>query len=684
MAPASMSTYLVASPITAALTIEVPTWLEFGPIRALTWVGTALVIGVLGSQVLRRAEGGSVGGMIAAILANVVRVLGFVVGMGVLVTALVLAGRQPGPIGTAASWTTVVLSFAASWVALMFFVRQLLAPPWWRLNAWEPSLASSTFGVRDAVRWILTDVRDLLGSLRPIDRIVAMFGVPLLQLNMMVLFGPAPALMISFIGLGICYIALVVAMFSANRIPRVLLTRLQDLRQVARRIASGDLSARVGYALDNEYEELGQLVADINSMARSLESREQENRNLNHELQRTVQFEQERASRDQLTQLRNHRYFQEALAAELYRCSRTGEVTTIAIIDLDDFKAVNDTYGHQEGDAVLQRAARAFEDTLRPYDLPARLGGEEFGVIFPSTSPEEAKMVMDRIMEVLANAGPGGAPQTFSGGIATFPTHATDQSTLYQLADSSAYAAKLNGKKHTVVFDPGKVRSVAEDDRVNTRERDAQLRAAKTLVQTVDAVEGFGNEHSENVGLISAKLADALGYDDTFAQQMYLTGLLHDVGKLGLDESIVQKAGRLTLDEFEQIKRHPDLSAQIVRNAGLVEIATWVRHHHEHFDGTGYPMGLSGQDIPFGSRIILVAEAWDVMTSDRSYRQAMSASDAMGELLRGAGSRFDPDVVTAMHALVQSGDIVASAYSAKVATYDATPLSLPNFEEPAA
>jgi diguanylate cyclase (GGDEF)-like protein len=448
-----------------------------------------------------------------------------------------------------------------------------------------------------------------------------------------------------------------VALFSANRIPRVLLMRLQDLRQVARRIAGGDLSARVGYLDTAEYEELGELVADFNSMARALQSREQENAALTQQLNQALQFEQERASRDPLTQLRNHRYFQEALAAELYRCSRTGELTTIAIIDLDDFKAVNDTYGHQEGDAVLIRTAQAFAQTLRPYDLPARLGGEEFGVIFPSTSPEEAKVVMDRIMEVLATAGPNKSVQTFSGGIATFPIHAKEQSMLYQLADSSAYAAKMNGKKHTVVFDPGKVSNVAEDDRVNTRERDAQLKAAKTLVATVDMIEGMGSQHSETVGRISAKIASAMGYDDAYARQMYLCGLLHDVGKLGLEQSLVQKAGQLTPDEFEQVKRHPDLSAQIVLNAGLGDIASWVRHHHEHWDGSGYPLGLAGHDIPLGSRIVLVAEAFDVMTTDRPYRQAMSLYDAMQELTRGAGSRFDPDVVGALVHLIRTGEV---------------------------
>jgi diguanylate cyclase (GGDEF)-like protein len=647
----------------------------------MLWIGTTIVFAVLGGRVLRRRDDSSFGEVLSTFITNSTRVLVFALAVFAGSGVFVMAAKQDTALGHASAWCIVLVASAAAWVIGMFLVRQLLAPPWWRLNAWD-ARRTSDFGVLPAVRWIFSDIRDLIGSLRPIDRFVALIGVPLAAGNAMLLLGPATALILIYVALFTSYLALVFALFSANRIPRALITRLQDLRHVAHRIAGGDLSARVGYTIDHEYEELGQLVADINSMARSLESREHENRALNLELQKTLKVEQERASTDQLTGLRNHRYFQEALAAELYRCTRTGETTTIAIIDLDDFKAVNDAFGHQEGDAVLKRAARAFEDTLRPYDLPARLGGEEFGVIFPSTSPEEAKMVMDRIMDALVTSGPNKTSLTFSGGIASFPLHAKDQSTLYQLADSSSYAAKLNGKKHTVVFEPGRVQALDESSRVNTRERDAQIRAAKTLVATVDAVEGFGNEHSENVGVISQKIAGAMGYDDSFAQQMYLTGLLHDVGKLGLDQAIVQKSGQLTAAEFEQVKRHPELSAQIVKNAGLIEIATWVRHHHEHFDGSGYPMRLAGQDIPIGSRIILVAEAFDVMTSTRSYRQAMSLADAVAELVREAGTRFDPSVVQALYALVQAGEVVASDYHATLpaSNENAAPLSLPKFD----
>ena len=644
---------------TFAAQAQLPDLLMSSPVRMVAGLAAGVVLAFVLARLLRPRGGASASVVAVALAANLLRIGLFSVATVLVVHGLWLLQNRIDLIGTLASSLLTILFFSSAYVAGLFIARQFLAPPWWRLNAWDPTIefGRDSFGITDAVKWIMEDVRELVLGLRLVDRIVVLGAIPLAGLAAMQVFGVTQMLIVAHATLLVLYIALVVALFSANRIPRVLLTRLQDLRQVARRISSGDLSGRVGYLDTAEYEELGELVADFNSMARSLQSREQENAALTQQLNQALQFEQERASRDPLTQLRNHRYFQEALAAELYRCSRTGEMTTIAIIDLDDFKAVNDTYGHQEGDAVLIRTAQAFAQTLRPYDLPARLGGEEFGVIFPSTSPEEAKVVMDRIMDVLATAGPESTVQTFSGGIATFPIHAREQSMLYQLADSSAYAAKMNGKKHTVVFDPGKVSNIAEDDRVNTRERDSQLKAAKMLVQTVDTIEGMGSEHSENVGRISARIASELGYDDTYARQMYLCGLLHDVGKLGLEQSLMQKAGRLTPEEFEQVKRHPDLSAQIVMNAGLGDIASWVRHHHEHYDGSGYPHGLAGEDIPLGSRIVLAAEAFDVMTSDRPYRQAMSLYDAMQELTRGAGSRFDPDVVAALVNLVRLGEV---------------------------
>lgn len=636
-----------------------PVGMPASPLDVLLAACTITMLGAIAAHMRQTTE-------LTDGIRTVLRGTGHVIIVGLLVTGLVLGLGEVAERFTAfaaiAGLLRTLLLVATAGIALLFVCRQFQAPPWWRLQAWTAT--GPTYGrshsVRSTFAWIISDSGRFLLELRVPVRLAVIVGVPATLALSSRIIGFDLAITSAFLMLGVLYVALGVAWLTASRIPRVLLTRLEELRIVAHQIAAGQLAARVGTSELGDYEELGDLVREFNRMATLLQQRDSEVRVAQQRLEHEVKLEAERSTRDPLTQLRNHRYFQEALAAELYRCARTGETVTIAIIDLDDFKAVNDTYGHQEGDAVLVRTAHAFTEMLRPYDLPARLGGEEFGVIFPSTSADEAKIVMDRIMAALQTAGPQETAQTFSGGIASFPQHAQDQATLFQLADSSAYAAKLGGKAHSVVYDPANVENVDEDNRVNTRERDAQLKAAKTLVRTVDSMDQFGSDHSENVGRMSAQIAVELGYDDTFAQQIYLCGLLHDVGKLGVDQDVIQKRGELTAEEFAHIRRYSELSAQIVMNAGLGEIANWVRHHHEHFDGSGYPDGLRGHDIPLASRIVLVAEAFDSMTSDRAYRRAMSVVEALSELRESAGHRYDPDVVAAFVALLQRGEIDAA------------------------
>ncbi|MBC7645300.1 MAG: diguanylate cyclase, partial [Thermoleophilia bacterium] len=441
-------------------------------------------------------------------------------------------------------------------IATFFIIRQFAAPPWWRLNAWNP--ATDTLGergsLREAAMWILGDARLGLLSMRLRDRIIVCVGMPAIATNLAWMLGFERMLQLAFGLLLVLYVALAVALMTANRIPRVLMSRLVDLRHVARRIASGDLGARASTHELGDYEELGDLVSDLNTMARALQLRDSENRTLHERLTYMLHTEQELATRDALTGLRNRRYFVDSLRAELDRSGRTGATCAVAIIDLDNFKQVNDRFGHQEGDAVLQRTAHALVAALRPYDLACRLGGEEFGVIFPQTRPEEAQVVLDRIMHSLGNAGPQQMAQTFSGGIASFPEHARDDETLYRLADEAAYDAKLKGKARNVLYDPVQTKQMDSPERQADKRRADMVATAKALVATVDAKESMSRNHSETVGRYAKQLALALGNDGEFAEQMYLCGILHDVGKIGLSETIMNKPGRLTAAEFEQVK----------------------------------------------------------------------------------------------------------------------------------
>ncbi len=229
----------------------------------------------------------------------------------------------------------------------------------------------------------------------------------------------------------------------ATWVPRRLMKRLEHLRHVSHRLAHGDLEARADERLANRKDEIGDLISDFNLMAMAMQRNTVELRTAQEQLHIALQQEQERATRDPLTGLRNHRYFQDSLSAEIERCRRTGGHVSIAMLDLDNFKQVNDRFGHSEGDAVLRRATKGISDNLRPYDLACRLGGEEFGIIFPEATAEEAKMVLDRIAEHILPFGPNGERLSFSGGITTWPLHAESQTDLYHRADEASYAAKM-------------------------------------------------------------------------------------------------------------------------------------------------------------------------------------------------------------------------------------------------
>jgi diguanylate cyclase (GGDEF)-like protein/putative nucleotidyltransferase with HDIG domain len=322
---------------------------------------------------------------------------------------------------------------------------------------------------------------------------------------------------------------------------------------------------------------------------------------------------------------------------------------------LDNFKQVNDRFGHQEGDAVLLRVTQGITDNLRPYDLAARLGGEEFGIIFPATAPADAKMVMDRIAAHVLGFGPNGERATFSAGITTYPLHAEEQSLLVQLADASSYTAKTNGKAQTVIYDRRIVHEMNSEAQIEQKSREAVMQTALTLATTVDTKDPYSRHHSVLTAIYAGTIARALGMDEEMVKTIYRAGLLHDVGKVGVADEILRKPGPLTEDEWTQVRLHPELGFQILSNADAEPIATWVRHHHEHWDGTGYPDRLAADQIPIGARIILVADAFEAMTSDRVYRRALTADQALDELARCAGSQFDPTLASTMVNLVRAG-----------------------------
>jgi diguanylate cyclase (GGDEF)-like protein len=348
---------------------------------------------------------------------------------------------------------------------------------------------------------------------------------------------------------------------------------------------------------------------------------------------------------DPLTGLGNHRHFHERLQRELLVAEDDGTPLTLCLVDIDDFKRINDRFGHPMGDRVLSQVA----GRLRQGGEAFRLGGDEFAVIFPGLDERSAvtaaESIVDRIGSLeLDHVG----PVTVSAGVATFPVQGVARDELIRLADSALYWAKERGKNRVRLYRPDVV-ELAELRRLAAGpDRAARFRAAASLAKAVDARDAYTGSHSERVSDLAARIAARLGAD---AEQIELTRLaasLHDLGKLAIPEEILRKPGALTESERLVLQRHPQIGFRMLESLGVDPLADWVLYHHERWDGTGYPDRLHGEQIPLGARIIFVADAYDAMTSDRVYRRRLSSEDALAELDRCAGTQFDPQIVSAL------------------------------------
>jgi diguanylate cyclase (GGDEF)-like protein/putative nucleotidyltransferase with HDIG domain len=329
---------------------------------------------------------------------------------------------------------------------------------------------------------------------------------------------------------------------------------------------------------------------------------------------------------DPLTEALNRRGFEDRLARELADARRTGRPLTLAVLDLDDFKAVNDRQGHAAGDALLREAVARLTEVLRPHDSLGRLGGDEFAVLFPGAGEADAETVAGRLRDALAGRVPA------SIGHSCFPADGATAEELFVLADRRLYVAKAR---------PGRAR---RDERL-------ALRWATGLAEAVDRRMDESHPHSRKVADHAAAIGRALGWNDAQLARLRLAATLHDIGKVAISDRILNKPGRLDSVEYAEIKRHVVVGAEILAHIeGLEEIVPWVRHSHEHVDGSGYPDGLAGSAIPAAARILLVADAFDAMTSDRPYRLALTVDVALDELQRHAGTQFDADCVTALTA----------------------------------
>jgi diguanylate cyclase (GGDEF)-like protein len=352
------------------------------------------------------------------------------------------------------------------------------------------------------------------------------------------------------------------------------------------------------------------------------------------------------ASTDALTGLLNHGAMQVRVREEIARAAREEQPLCCVLIDLDDFKRVNDELGHPAGDALLRRVADALRAEVRPYDQVARYGGDEFVLVLPGTEEHAARVVAERVRTRVQ----AGAPRTADGPLgdcsigvsAWLPGMSADE--LLAAADRALLLAKRTGKGRVAVANPD-----AEEELARLQSSDASPAAVQALAAAIDARDDYTHGHSEQVVQMATSVAMLLGLTRETVERVGHAALLHDVGKLAIPFEILRKAGSLDDAEWHVMSQHPVIGEGILRRLPqLAPIAPIVRHEHEHWDGSGYPDGLAGAQIPIGSRIILACDAYVAMITRRPYRRALGRSDAVAELRSRSGSQFDPDVVEAL------------------------------------
>jgi len=321
---------------------------------------------------------------------------------------------------------------------------------------------------------------------------------------------------------------------------------------------------------------------------------------------------------DTLTGLYNRRYYEEYL----YRIDKAANLPISVIIgDLNGLKLVNDAFGHQVGDELLKKAADAIQSACRPEDVIARWGGDEFIILLPKTDLRHTEEIVEKAKSMSAHMNVNSIKVDISFGWATKTEAEEDIQGEIKNAEDFMYKNKLIESKSM------------------------RSQTIKTIMNTLHEKNPREEEHSKRVGEICRKIGIALHLSDIDVSTLNLVGFLHDIGKIAIEEGILNKPGKLTELEFEAIKQHPEIGCRIIRSSyEISEVAEAILSHHEKWDGSGYPKGLVGAETPRFARIICIADSYDAMTSERTYREIWSNEKAAEEIRRCAGTQFDPEI----------------------------------------
>jgi len=349
--------------------------------------------------------------------------------------------------------------------------------------------------------------------------------------------------------------------------------------------------------------------------------------------------------RDALTGMLNHGTAVGLLAAQIEDARADGQAVGVALVDIDNFRLLNDTHGHSAGDTALRKVAAALRTELSELSILGRYGPDELIVVAPPGCSHDLEPAIERLRNRLADLSlQFGAserlPLTVSAGICFSPVDGVAATELLSVATVALGEAKASGGDAIRI-----ARAELSDMRVTER---SSFDVLVGLVIAVDTKDRYTKRHSEDVARYATFLAERIGADPELLRTLGIAGLLHDIGKIGIPDVILRKPAALTAGEYEIVKQHVALGDSIVRDLpNLDDVRAGIRHHHERWDGTGYLHGLSGEAIPLIARLLAVADAFSAMTTSRPYRKALPISESLRRLEDAAGSQLDPALVKA-------------------------------------
>lgn len=362
---------------------------------------------------------------------------------------------------------------------------------------------------------------------------------------------------------------------------------------------------------------------------------------------------------DGLTGLYNHRYFHDYMT-RLAKQSHI-EPFSIALIDIDLFKFYNDLYGHAAGDEVLQAVSQTMVKHLKKGMTAIRYGGEEFAIIIPNMVLKEAFEFIDFLRLQISYASSVLTAQqsyiTVSAGVASFPKHITNPLEVIVAADQAMYQAKHSGRNNTVLYQESKEinPSPLSDVHLNQQVKEAYLSSIYALAATIDAKDNYTFGHSENVSYLAVALAKHLGLSDNKQEILKNAGLLHDIGKIGIPETVLQKEDTLTEEEYQIMQKHVDIAVGIIKHVpNLTDTIPAVVSHHERYDGMGYPRGIKGEAIPLEARILTIVDAFDAMITGRPYKEPKTLEEVIDEIASERNKQFDPHITDSFINFVKS------------------------------